>query len=339
MDASARNRVLYALLAIVLVVLVVEIAIWLPRLLQVWKPFDYGNYVAMGIAVRQGLNPYGAHQYYPFPTVLWIFVPLSFLPEAFRLVWILGPFISILILFRKPGIGLFLYTPLWLVVGDGMLDGWLLVPLAWLLENRPIWGGLGAALLLFKPQLAWLAVGYMVLRWSVGHDWKNLGVFATAMLVLCIPSFIINPNWVAQMVNVLTERAAHTTSLFPLLAGSIWSWWWLGDWARAIFLILLVLVLGLFVRALLHAPSRAAALHLINLALNPIFFGSTMIMVAPVLREREQMLVSVAVSLGAFVLDRQLGGFGGGYALLPLCALYWQGNASTSKSAGECPAL
>lgn len=330
-----RNRWLWFFFSASFFVLAIEVIVFSSRTLQVWQPFDYSNYVAMGNAVRQGLNPYGAHQYYPLPTAIWIFVPLSLLPDAFRFIWILGPIVSILILFRRSGVGLFLFTPLWAQLSDAMLDGWLLVPLAWLLENRAGWAGLGAAIVLFKPQLAWLLVVHMLLKWCVTRNWKNLSVFFGAMLVFYIPSFIVDPTWVFQMLGVLSERTTHTTTVFPLLAGSIWSWWWLSDWARGIFLALLLVALGLFVRAMLHASSRAAAFHLINLVLNPILFGSSMLVLVPTLRERKPIFISVAVSLGAFVLDRAFNGFGGGYALLPILALYWQGQPSATNSLSD----
>lgn len=340
---SRQRLALYVLLGLGFLLLVWESNAIFPTLLQVWKPFDYGTYVAMGRAVRQGINPYGPNQYYPLPTILWIFVPLSFMPNWFYMVWIWGSFISLVYLFRRGGILTavlaVLYTPFWYVFGDAMLDGWLLIPMVWLLEDRPILAGLGATIVLFKPQLAWLVVIYMFFKWIASHNWQNLSVFCGTLALCYIPSFIIDPNWPIRLLAILPDRAAQTTTMFPLLAGSLWSWLWLNNWGLGIFGILLAVTLILFRRATACPDNRAAASHLLNLILNPIFYGTSMIMVVPVLRERKHILISIAVSLGAFGLDQLMGGFGGGYALLPFFALYWLATRGSPSPASERPSL
>ena len=319
-----RRFILNLFLILGCAILVIEIVSVLPITLERWRPFDYGQYVEMGRAVLQGVNPNGTHNYYPLPTILWVFVPLALLPDGFRILWVLGPLVSILVLFRKQGLVLFLFVPLWLVVSDGMLDGWLLLPLAVLLTNRPGWAGFCAAIVLFKPQLAFLAVAYKIVEWLILKDWKNLGIFFSAMAIFYAPAFIINPNWIMQMLQFLPGRLAQTTTLAPALSGSIWAWWSLGGWASVMGVFLLVITLGLFLRAFEYSSKRATALLLLGLAINPVLFGSNQTLLLPVLQNRRQMILVVLISLGALLLDKMAGNFGGGYALIPITMLYFQ---------------
>jgi len=326
------NRIprLWVLFAVAVIVLAFEAVTVLPQALQVWHPFDYWQYTEMGRTLYEGGNPFSEGRYYPLPTVLWIFVPLSFLPDWFRFVWVLGPFISCLILFKKQGVWLFLFVPLWFVIGDGMLDGWLLVPLAWVLANRPYWAGLGGAIVLFKPQLAILTVGYSVIRWLIERDWENLGTFTGAMLIFYLPAFLINPNWVSQMLAVLPDRAAQTTTFMPLMGGSLWAWWWLGIIGQIILVAFVAITLFLAVRAFREPSKRGAVVHLLGLLFTPFLFGSNQIMALPTLRYRRDYGVIVLVSVGVFLLEKMIGVFGGGYALIPLAALYLQTNNAVS---------
>ncbi len=305
------------------VVLTIELAWLMPYTLERWQPYDYWQYVQMGEAMRRGDSPFGPGRFYPLPTVLWIFVPLALLPDWFRIVWVIAPFVFLIVLFRRQAIPLFGFVPLWFVGGDGMLDGWLLLPLAWLLQNRTIWAGLGAALLLFKPQLAMLAVLYAFVHWLATRDWKNLGVFALALLVFYVPSFIVNPNWIAQMLAVLPERAGQTMMVLPAMTGSVWAWKEVGVFGWLIVGTLLLAILACSWRAWRGVENRAAIFQLLNLLLNPILFASNLVMTMPALRGQTQILISVVVSWLAVGLDRALGGFGGGYALIPLAALYF----------------
>jgi len=320
---QARRNWMITLLIVASAIAVLELVFLLPRVLTVWNAFDYRLYIEMGWAVRQGINPYGPHHYWPMPTILWIFVPLSLLPDWFRIVWVIAPFGFILLLFRRQAIPLFAFVPLWFVVGDGMLDGWLLLPLAWLVQNRPVWAGLGAALVLFKPQLAILAVMYALGYWFATRDWKNLGVFALAMTIFYVPAFIINPNWIAQMLAVVPERAAQTTALLPTMTGSVWAWKELGRWGWLIVIVTLIAMLALGWRAWHATEQRAAICQLFNLILNPILFGSNLVMALPTLRGPKPIVIVTGLSWLAFGLDKLIGNFGGGYALIPLAALYF----------------
>lgn len=316
-----RRNLALILIGIGLLILAVEVFIAFPRLGE-WHPWDYGNYLRMGRDVRAGDNPYGTDRYYPLPTMLWIFVPLSLMPDWFKIVWIFFAFVFVLMLLRGDGVLAFLYPPFWFIVTDAMFDAWLLFPLAWVFANRPILAGLGAAFLLFKPHVTFLAVAYIVGHWLATRDWNNLKVFALTMGALWLPSFIVNPRWVWQMWEVLSLRA-NQVALLPLLTTSLWSWWWLGGFATIIFGALVLIGAMLFVRALRHASQRAAAFQTLGLLVNPVILASNLILILPMLRGRRQILSVVMLGWFALILDKVLNGFGGGYVLIPLAALYF----------------
>lgn len=316
-----RRPILLVLCGVAALVLAFEIILYAPLVLEVWKPYDYWQYTEMGRAVLHGQDPYGPGRYSPLPTILWIFAPLSLLPNWFRFAWILIPFLSVLFLFRRDGIWLVLFTPLWLATSDAMIDGWLLIPLAWLLTNRPVLAGLGAVAMLLKPQVAILTVAFSVLRWFIERDWRDLSTFAVSLGIFCIPAFILNPTWPWRMLEVLPMRADETLSILPLLTSSVWAWWSLGGIGRVICVGIGLAALVLTWRLLGDSSKRAAACQLLNLLFVPVLYAANSMTVLPTLHGRHQVIVLVIVSLGAFILDHALGGFGGGYAFIPLAAL------------------
>lgn len=325
MVARYRKWLVGVALALGLVVLAVQVAMVAPTALAVWHPWDYSNYVEMGRSILRGENPYGHHKFYPLPTMLWIFVPLALAPDWFRLVWILLPFVFILRLLGTRGIWFFIFPPLWFVLSDAMFDAWLLIPLAWLFANRRTWAGVGAAILLFKPHVTGFAVGYMVLCWLFEREWRTLSVFGLTMAIFWLPSFIVRPTWVWEMLNMLQTRAEYVGEL-PLLTTSLWSWWALDGVGRVVSVGLGLVTMVLFVRALRQPERRAAAIHLGALIFNPIMLASNLISVVPTVHTRRNVILVVLASCIALGLDRGLNGFGGGYALIPLVALYAQGH-------------
>ncbi len=319
-----RQLIFGGVLFAALAMLVVELALLAPRVLESWRPYDYGLYLEMGRAVREGVNPVGARHYYPLPTVLWLFAPLSLLPDWFRLVWVIAPFASILTVFRARGILLALFTPLWFNISDAMLDAWLLIPMLWLLENRPVLAGLGAVALLLKPQLALLTIAYRLVQWTLNRDGPNLATFVGALTVFCLPAFIFDAAWIEKLLAALPQRAHESIAVMPLLTSSVWAWWYLDESARFAFAAI-VLASAAFVWRAWSSPHRRAALvQQLNQLFVPVLFAANLVTILPTLRGHKQLLTVVAISLAALALDFALKGFGGGYALIPLAALYFQ---------------
>src|SRR5438045_1633210 len=84
-QSVARRPLFRLLLALSLIALVAEVVLVLPRMLEVWQPYDYWQFTQMGQAVLAGQDPAAPGRYYPLPTVLWVFVPLALLPDWVRL--------------------------------------------------------------------------------------------------------------------------------------------------------------------------------------------------------------------------------------------------------------
>lgn len=311
------------LLGGLLLILALEI-IWLaPVTLTRWHAFDYENYRQAGQLLLRGENPYGPHRYYPLPTILWVFVPLALLPDGFRLFWVMGGFVSALFLHRERAWLFLLFPPLWIVIRDGMLEGWLLLPLALLLSNRTGWAGLAAALLLFKPQLALFPIVYVLFHWLQQRDWRNLLAFSVSSLLLFGPSFWIMPDWPAQMLSVLSQRADQTLTQYPGMTASLWAWRIFGfpGWVWAFLLLGISLIL--FGQAWQRPEHRAQALLALGLLLNPILFTSSLILLIPLFTKRAEILSLLALSWLAAGLEITIGHFDGGFSFLPLFAL-WQ---------------
>ena len=329
---TRRNVLILGALFVCLSALAIELVVILPRVLAEWHPYDYNLYLEMGRSARQGVNPIGPRHYYPLPTVLWIFAPLSLLPDWFRLVWLIAPIFFILTLFGRRGLLLLAFTPLWYASSDAMVDGWLLLPMLWLLENRAGWAGIGAVALLMKPQIAILTIIFALARWVWTRDWRNLGAFAGALTLFCLPAFIFDPEWMQRMLAVLPQRANESTALLPLLSSSLWSWWSLGLWGQIVLIALVAVSVILFIRAWRADDRRLVAFQCLNLLFVPVLFMANSITLAPALSRRNELFVLVAVSLIAFALDLAAHGFGGVYVFIPLTVLYFAGRGTVSMT-------
>ncbi len=321
-----QRKWMLALLIVVGVIGAIELILFLPRVLQAWYPYDYGRYVAMGNALRADPHSYGARPidtWYPLPAQLWVFVPLSLMPDWFRLIWVLFPLAYILRRLGAAALFLFLFPPLWFAVGDGMIDLWLIVPLVWMLENRPGFAGLGVVLTFVKPQVTLLAALYLLARWIVARDRRNLLAFGGALIVFCLPAFILQPDWILKMLAALPERAGEGGAQIQLLIASVWAWWRIGGLGYLIFGAFALALAILFWRAFRRARVRVGAVQLLNLALMPVLYAGSAVTVIPLFRKPRELIALVLAALGAYWLDRALGGFGGGYALVPLVALHF----------------
>ncbi len=327
-----RRNVLLGFLIIAVLALAMELGLTLPLVLETWHPYDFGLYLEMGNAARLGINPVGPRHYYPLPTVLWIFVPLSLLPDGFRLVWAIAPFVFILILHRRQAAWFVLFPPLWFNVTDAMLDGWLLLPLAWVAGNRPVLAGIGAVFLLIKPQLAIFVVAYVFLRWVLTRAWKNCIAFLIGTVIFCLPAFIFDPLWLFRLVDVLPQRAGESMAVFPLLTSSVWAWWWLGGFGVIIGVLILVGASGLAVLAFKRGGNPIAVAQALNQLLVPVLFAANLTTLLAVVNGRRQILALTGAALLAFTLDAGLSGFGGGYVLLPLVALYFQSKVGRNET-------
>lgn len=324
-----RNRLLWVLLFLGVLALVIELFWLMPVVLTRWYPYDYHLYVGMGEQILQGENPYGLAHYWPLPTILWVFVPLSFMPDAFVLFWIFLPIISLLVIHKKDGLLLLLFTPLWTVIRDAMIDGIMLLPTYWLLQDVSFWAGVAGVGLLAKPQLALFAVGGRFIEWLRFRKWPQVKVFLVALFLFVIPSFLIRPDWPISWLKVLPMRAAETTAILPLATGSVWSWWALGIWGKIVAVFLIVIAIGLFLRAW-RAGNRTVALLMVGLFFTPFLFASNLFIAAAALKGRRQIELVTALSLFAYLVHRTANPFAGFFALIPLLILWFSNSQTTA---------
>ncbi|TAH49584.1 MAG: hypothetical protein EYC68_16865 [Chloroflexota bacterium] len=328
-----------ALVGLILVIAFVVLGIELATLGQQWiaSPLiDYDVYVQRGVAARQGIFfPAEKENPYPLPTTLFVFIPLSFLPPWFKIIWTLGPYLILLFLFGRAGILWWLYYPMMIQGATGQMDGWLWIPLLWLFENRPGWAGIGAVLLLFKPQLAWLTVLVGLIFWIARRDRVNLFAFTIAFLILWMPSFIIRPLWPLEVIAPILQRANE--SILPTRGATLWGWvWWYGGWLVWFVPLLLALMGFLAYRVVRAKPLQTA--QCIDLLITPVLYPSNMVMLVPILKKPREILILVAASWFAVALDGIFNVFGGAYVILPLTTLWLLSNPKIVQTLGKATA-
>jgi hypothetical protein len=322
-ELTRRNIVFGFMLVVALVLLVYELATvggaWVSSPL-----IDYDVYVERGQSARGGVFfPPEKENPYPLPTTLFLFIPLSFLPPWFKIIWTLGPYVLLLFLYGKSGALWWLYYPMMIQGATGQMDGWLLLPLVWLLEDRPRLAGLGAVLLLLKPQLAWLTVLVALIQWTRRRDRTNLLWFFIPFLILWVPSFVIRPFWLLQVITPLMQRANE--SIMPTRGASIWGWvWWYGGWL--IWFVPLVLALAGFLASRVARAKPLQTAQCINLLVTPVLYASNMVMLIPLSKSARHTLILVAVSWLGVLGDGAFNVFGGAYVILPLTALWLLSN-------------
>lgn len=277
----------------------------------------YSYFVPWGQAARLGHYNYR----YPLATLIWVFVPLSALPDWFAIFWFAVPFASIIYIFRRKGLVLWLFWPVLLQANSGQLDGWLLMPLYWVCNERPLLSELSCALLTLKPQLAFLVVPFTLWQWFARRKWKSLLTFATAFAVLYIPAFFLDPVWPLEMVPELVTRSGE--SILPSRGVSLW--WWRTDnpWATSALFLFIGLVAVLFVRAFRQIDLQRKAVYLLGLLVMPVLYAVSYITVIPTLaNNRRHLLAITLVSWTALFLDIVFHGWGGAYVLIPVAVLW-----------------
>lgn len=313
---TLRSIFLIALLGLANVAFIYHFA---PELtsMTTWLPDDYQKYfLPWGLQARDGIYNYR----YPLPTLMWVFVPLSFVPPGWILLWVAMPFLFLLYLFGKKGIILWLSFPFLDHAAFGQMDGWLIVPLAWLFDDNPALAGISAALLTLKPQLALLPVSYMFVRWLIKRNYKSLGLFGGALCALYIPTFLLDPSWPLKMWADNQVRAAEPTLLTR--GASLWPWWWHGGWTQVLLPFLCALIALFFLLAARTMWKRARAIHLVALMTIPIFYPVSFVTIAPALKNSTRHLVVFTLtSWIAVLLDIVTQGWGGVYLVIPLVAL------------------
>lgn len=290
-----------------------------------WVLADYYNYfLPWGQLAREGVLNYR----YPLATVLWVFVPLSVVPQWFSLIWFVAPFaFAVCILGRKGVIAWFLFPSL-LQAATGQLDGWLLLPLHWLFTGTAVLSEISCALVTLKPQLAFLVVPYAIWHWGAGRRWRSLLLFLAALIILHLPAFILDPAWPIKMIPELQARG--TESFLAVRGASLWWWPWHGAWIiPSLFFFAMASVL--FLRAFHSEGARKRAVFLLGLLLMPVLYPVSYVTVIAALKgSARQLVLMVLVSWMAVIIDILFQGWGGAYSIIPVAALWLLGTRQTT---------
>ncbi len=304
------------------VLLTIAGAILVHEIISAWPyiityvPGDYAYFLGCGHALQERIY----HCFYPLPAVLLIFLPLSFLPTWFALVWILLPFIFVLCIFGKKGIAVWLSYPFLVQAAFGELEGLLLLPIYWLIQDHTILAGISAAFLTLKPQLAVFLVPFMVYRWFSKRNWRSLVLFLGALLVLYLPAFLIDPFWPSKMI--VADQVRVNESIQLTRGATLWGWWWHGGWTIWVLPLLVAVTAALSLRAFGKEEKQTRAMYLLDLILVPILYAVSFVTAIPTLKKSTlHLLVYTIVSWIAVGFDILTHGWGGVYVLIPLVAL------------------
>lgn len=311
---TPRTALAALLLILVLSALIYELGFFVPQL-QAWHPFDYEMYVHWGTLLRQGTIDH----YYPLPTTIWVFLPLSFMPDWFKFIFAIAPFLFVLKMFGRRGLILWLYFPLLTQTQYAQLDGWMLFPLLWLLRNRSFWGPLGAVLLWIKPILAPFAIACAVFLWLRQRRWNMLAQHVVMLTIFVLPAFVIDPLWPLHFIQALPLRA--TTPYLQFRGVSVWTWWQRGGVAQHLFPFLIAAMLALSLHVLRRKHSPIAIAELWNQFFFPFLYEANLTLTIPLAVSTREIIVITVVSWISVGLDTIAGGWGGAYALIPLSAL------------------
>lgn len=329
--SSLRAPLIIIALVASLLVLGYELLTLLPHAPE-FAPTDYQALRQWGLDAQRGEFNY----LYPLPALLFIFLPLSLLPWWTVYIWVVIPFIFVLFLHREKGIALFLFVPMLAQAAWGTLDGFFILPLYWLFNNQSLAAGISAALLTLKPQLGIFTVPIVLLQSIKLRRWKLLIAFSSIMLLLYLPSFLIDPLWPIKMIPFLQWRT--DVWFLHVRAATLWGWWWRGDWALVLLPIPIVATILFFIRAWRAGHSRLQALHLLGLLVQPVFFVVSLgTIIATLKTSLRDFAFLVTVSWLALGLDNILA-WGGVYVIISLAALWLLGNKKSSPCSLETQA-
>ncbi len=312
MRTSTLRLLEYALIVLGAVVIALLLVTQFARILRAWPSEDYFYFRESAQMLVNGISPYSRPKlFYPLYTVIWLFVPLL-AGDWTRWAWTFAPIVFLHIALGRKAILLLPFYPLLVHLRFGQVDGWLLLPVMFLLRDTKTFAPISAALTLFKPQVVWALVLYRFARWLREQAWRNFAIAAIAAFVIIAPAFILRVDWVRDW---LVSVAAHPPEQDQ--NATIWGWLYFGAMGIP-FALIEGLLAGFFVW---RARDRASALYLFGLLVTPILYAYDYILVAPTLKTWRESALMLAVSWLAVGVDIWVGPWGGAYSLIPLAAL------------------
>jgi hypothetical protein len=210
-------------------------------------------------------------------------------------------------------------------VAYAQAEGWLVLPLFWILEDAPRKGIAGILALAFKPAYGLLLVPYRLYEWFLARRWKSFISLAGIGGLMLVTAFIIDPDWLRHWFDAILRRGDNLTLIGRNM--TVWSFTTRGGpWYFPFGIMLLALIL-ISVPMLRSRRTRAATLLGLSLmifpgGLNPV----SSMMVIPLAHSTGEILALVVTSWIVAGLEVLVGGFGGLYLLIVFVALwlYWR---------------
>lgn len=297
------------------------LATWiLPHIIP-WIPYDYLVYVRGARLVRDGLDPHELLPYwYPLPITLFTTVPLSFLPDQFAWAFAFVPLGLLHLRFGRDAVLWWLFFPLLINVAFAQAEGWLILPLLWVLEDTPIESGLGIVALMFKPAYGIFLVPYRLFGWVRSRRWKDLAFLAGLSGLMMVAAFIVDAAWPIHFLHSALLRGGNPELRMRNM--TVWAFGSKGAIGILVLMLMLALVTWIVIPLFRKKETRSQVLLALSLfffpgGLNPV----SSMMVIPLISTRNEIILMVAISWLAAGLDTIIGGFGGSYLLIVIAAL------------------
>ncbi len=191
-DSAPLKRNLFLLLLFVVVFVIVRLVI------QPINNTDYQSFQRALDFVVKGQPPYAEPQYWSFPWLAWILLPVHYQPIETWLALEIAIFVAVMFDLGKPFSLLMLIHPIFIVLIASSNPEWLVIgPGLWLLYRFPRgWTrGLAWILLSTKPQaLAFLLV-FDGIQALLERDWRAILLLG----IVVIAGFLAYPNFLQNI--------------------------------------------------------------------------------------------------------------------------------------------
>ncbi len=188
---------------------------------------DIDIFLAAAQAILLGRDPYalpGIEVFYPLP-FYFLFVPLVGLPlPIVHVLWTVLQGLILVAMLRRRVWAIALAMPVLLTLILGQVD---IVMLAlFVLLRSGVAGGVALAFLVLKLHLVLLLAPWQLWQW-LKRDRRQLALFAAIIGVILVLSFVVQPNWVVQLLGRSGERirADKSSSIWGLMSwlpGPLW---------------------------------------------------------------------------------------------------------------------
>jgi len=319
-----RNRIIVVVLITFLVGFgVAFLQPYLFPILNNWTP-DYRVYIDGARLVREGLDPHALLPYwYPLPVVLFTTMLWSFLPYQYAVAFSLIPIGLLILRYGR-------WAPLWLMfvpviinVLYSQAEGWLLLPIFWILEGQAILGSVGIVALMFKPAYGMFLVPYRFWRWFRQRNRLAFSWLLGLGTVTAAAAFLVEPTWPIQWINGVLRR--HDNAGLITRNMTVWAFFHPDRprWLLVVLGIMIVTLIYLTIALWRYDRARCGVMLSLSLfffpgGLNP----SNSMMVIPLIKNPREIVMISAVSWIAIILDNgSPGGFGGYHLFIVLAAM------------------